>query len=48
MNSSLLVAIVILIMAVVFLALWNRRDRGDSPADDIAESPMPGRNRTRS
>ncbi|MBV9841986.1 MAG: hypothetical protein JOY99_10765 [Sphingomonadaceae bacterium] len=41
--TSLLVTIVMLVMAGVFLALWNRRDRGDIPADDLAESPAPGR-----
>ena len=43
--TSLLVTVIVLVMAGVFLALWNRRDRGDIPADDLAESPAPGRNR---
>jgi hypothetical protein len=43
--NALLVTIIVLVMATVFLALWNRRDRGDIPPDDIAESPAPGRNR---
>ena len=42
--TEIFVTSIVLVLAAIFLALWNRRDRGDIPANDLAESPAPGRN----
>ena len=37
-HQAFLVTMIALVMAAVFLALWQRRDRGQEPRDDLADA----------